>query len=65
MALPTYDERERRDGPDLQRASLSGLTEAEAREFHRFFVFSFLAFLLVAIIAHVLTYIAMPWGLHP
>lgn len=66
MALPTYEERERRDRDrEHHPTSLSGLTEAEAREFHRFFVTSFIAFLIIAIIAHILTYVAMPWGLHP
>lgn len=48
-----------------ERSSLSGLTVEEAREFHRYFSFSFLGFVGIAIVAHVLTYIAMPWGLHP
>lgn len=52
-------------GLSHERASLSGLTEQEAREFHRLFSFSFLGFLFIAIVAHVLTYMAMPWGLHP
>lgn len=45
------------------RTSLSGLTHDEAREFHRYFTLSFIAFLIIAIVAHVLTYIAMPWGI--
>lgn len=53
----------RQDGP-VERTSLSGLTEAEAREFHRYFTTSFLAFLVVAIIAHVLTYAYAPWGVN-
>lgn len=51
------------DGPE-DRTSLSGLTEREAREFHKFFTTSFLAFLAVALVAHFLTYAASPWGLH-
>ena len=53
-----------RQDPPAERTSLSGLTEAEAREFHSYFTKSFLGFLVVAIVAHVLTYAAMPWGLH-
>ncbi|MCP9221138.1 light-harvesting antenna LH1, beta subunit [Erythrobacter sp. LQ02-29] len=46
-----------------ERTSLSGLTEAEAREFHSYFTKSFLAFLAVAIVAHILTWMAAPWGI--
>ena len=45
-----------------ETTSLSGLTEGEAREFHRYFTTSFLGFLTVAVIAHVLTYAFAPWG---
>jgi light-harvesting complex 1 beta chain len=41
--------------------SLSGLTEPQAREFHRVFVMSFLGFLLIAIIAHFLVWQWRPW----
>jgi light-harvesting complex 1 beta chain len=52
-----------RDGPS---GSLSGLTEAEAKEFHRIFMGSFILFTVVAIIAHVLVYNWRPWlpGVH-
>jgi len=43
------------------RSSLSGLTDAEAREFHSLFVGSFLAFTVIAIIAHVLVWSWRPW----
>jgi light-harvesting complex 1 beta chain len=46
---------ERRD------VSLSGLTEGEAKEFHGIFVASFIAFVLVAIIAHILVWQWRPW----
>jgi light-harvesting complex 1 beta chain len=49
---------------DAERVSLSGLTESEAREFHRYFTSSFLGFLFVAIVAHALTYAFAPWGVH-
>ena len=43
------------------RPSLSGLTEAEALEFHSIFVKSFLIFVVIAIIAHVLVWQWRPW----
>lgn len=46
---------------DLATGSLSGLTEAEAKEFHRIFMGSFIAFTLVAIVAHVLVWFWRPW----
>ena len=36
--------------------SISGMTEPEAREFHSIFVTSFIAFTVVALIAHVLVW---------
>ncbi|MBS0558506.1 MAG: light-harvesting protein [Proteobacteria bacterium] len=41
--------------------SSSGLTEAEAREFHRIFMTSFIAFVIVAVIAHILAWQWRPW----
>jgi light-harvesting complex 1 beta chain len=41
--------------------SLSGLTEAEAKEFHSIFVTSFIIFTVIAIIAHVLAWQWRPW----
>ncbi len=46
---------------DDQRGSLSGLTDQEAREFHRIFMSSFIMFVVVAIIAHVLVWMWRPW----
>jgi len=43
------------------RSSLSGLTEAEAQEFHSLFVGSFLIFTIVAILAHFLVWSWRPW----
>ena len=43
------------------RSSLSGLTEAEAKEFHALFVKSFIAFTVIAIIAHILVWSWRPW----
>ena len=42
-------------------ASLSGLSEDEARAFHRMFVTSFLGFLAIAIVAHILVWQWRPW----
>jgi light-harvesting complex 1 beta chain len=41
--------------------SLSGLTEAEAKEFHGIFIKSFIIFTVVAIIAHFLAWSWRPW----
>ena len=46
---------ERRDG------SLSGLTEPEAKEFHKIFVTSFLVFTAIAVVAHILVWNWRPW----
>jgi light-harvesting complex 1 beta chain len=46
---------------DKEKSSLSGLTEAEALEFHSIFVKSFIAFVIIAIIAHVLVWQWRPW----
>lgn len=43
------------------RSSLSGLTEAEAQEFHGLFVGSFLIFTVIAIVAHILVWNWRPW----
>jgi light-harvesting complex 1 beta chain len=41
--------------------SLSGLTESEAREFHSIFMTSFIIFMVIAIIAHILAWMWRPW----
>ena len=46
---------------DDRRGSLSGLSEQEAREFHGMFMTSFIAFTVIAIIAHVLVWNWRPW----
>lgn len=43
------------------RSSLSGVSDAEAKEFHALFVSSFVAFTVVAAIAHVLVWMWRPW----
>ena len=47
--------------PPGDRSSLSGLTDGEAREFHSLFVTSFIAFTVIAIIAHFLVWMWRPW----
>ncbi len=47
--MPAYD------------GSLSGLSEAEAREFHSVFMTSFLVFVAVAVVAHILAWMWRPW----
>jgi light-harvesting complex 1 beta chain len=42
--------------------SLSGLTEEEAKEFHGIFVTSFIIFLVIAIVAHILAWNWRPWA---
>ncbi len=46
---------------DEKTGSLSGLTEDEAREFHRIFMTSFIVFTLIAIVAHFLVWQWRPW----
>ena len=46
---------------DSRTGSLSGLTEAEAKEFHRIFMGSFILFTLIAIGAHILVWMWRPW----
>lgn len=42
-------------------SGISGLTEAEAKEFHGMFITSFIAFTVVAIVAHILAWQWRPW----
>jgi light-harvesting complex 1 beta chain len=46
---------------DRGSGSSSGLSEDEAREFHRIFMASFIVFVIVAIIAHILAWQWRPW----
>jgi light-harvesting complex 1 beta chain len=41
--------------------SITGLTEAEAKEFHGIFITSFIVFTVVAIVAHILAWMWRPW----
>ena len=44
-----------------EKSSLSGLTDAEAKEFHSVFTSSFVGFIVVAIVAHILAWSWRPW----
>jgi light-harvesting complex 1 beta chain len=44
-----------------KEVSMSGLSVAEAKEFHKIFVTSFIAFVVVALIAHFLAWQWRPW----
>jgi hypothetical protein len=46
---------------ELKGASLSGLSESEAKEFHGVFMTSFIVFTIIAIIAHFLAWQWCPW----
>jgi light-harvesting complex 1 beta chain len=46
---------------DQRGSGISGLSESEAREFHGIFVTSFIAFTVIAIIAHFLVWQWRPW----
>lgn len=46
---------------DKRTGSLSGLTEDEAKEFHQIFMSSFIGFVVVAIVAHILAWMWRPW----
>lgn len=43
------------------KSPYSGLTENEAKEFHGVFVTSFIIFLIIAIVAHILAWMWRPW----
>lgn len=44
-----------------EEKSLSGLSDEEAREFHKIFSSSFVAFIVVAIVAHILAWSWRPF----
>jgi len=41
--------------------SLSGLTENEAQEYHKYFIQGFMIFTAVAVVAHILVWMWRPW----
>ena len=44
-----------------EHASLSGLTEGEAQEYHKYFIQGFMIFTAVAVVAHILVWMWRPW----
>jgi len=46
---------------DNAENSLSGMTDDEAKEFHSLFMTGFMVFTAVAVIAHILAWMWMPW----
>ena len=46
---------------DARTGTFSGLTEAEAKEFHSIFMTSFMIFTIVAVVAHILVWMWRPW----
>ena len=46
---------------ELEKGGLTGLTEDEAKEFHKIFVQSFIIFTPVAVVAHILAWAWRPW----
>lgn len=44
-----------------QNQSISGLSEQEAKEFHKIFVVSFIVFVAIALVAHILVWQWRPW----
>lgn len=46
---------------DDKAVSMSGLTEPEAKEFHKIFMSSFIGFTGVAVVAHFLVWQWRPW----
>ena len=44
-----------------EKGSYSGLSDAQAKEFHGIFVTSFVLFTGIAVVAHVLAWMWRPW----
>jgi len=42
-------------------SSMTGLSEAEAKEFNGYFMSSFMLFVAIAVVAHILVWIWKPW----
>ena len=52
----------RRTFPMAERkGSISGLTDEEAQEFHKFYIQGFVGFTAIAVVAHILVWIWRPW----
>ena len=46
---------------DHNKGSISGLTDNEAQEFHRFWVTGFVGFTAIGVVAHFLVWAWRPW----
>jgi light-harvesting complex 1 beta chain len=44
-----------------RKGSISGLSDDEAQEFHRFYVQGFVGFTAIAVVAHLLVWVWRPW----
>lgn len=44
-----------------ENRSISGLTDAEAQEFHKFYMQGLLGFVAIAVVAHILVWAWRPW----
>ena len=44
-----------------RRGSISGLSDDEAQEFHRYWTQGFIGFTAIAVVAHILVWIWRPW----
>lgn len=44
-----------------ENRSISGLTDAEAQEFHQFYIQGLIGFSAVAVVAHILVWAWRPW----
>ncbi|ANJ00081.1 MULTISPECIES: light-harvesting antenna LH1, beta subunit [Polynucleobacter] len=44
-----------------ENRSISGLTDAEAKEFHTFYMQGLLGFTAIAVVAHILVWAWRPW----
>ena len=43
------------------KSALSGLSHSEAQEFHSLFMQGFIAFTIIAVVAHILVWFWRPW----
>ena len=44
-----------------RKGSISGLTDDEAQEFHKYWVQGFIGFTAIAVVAHILVWAWRPW----
>lgn len=53
-----FQEKKMADRNDL---SFTGLTDEQAQELHSVYMSGFMIFTVIAVVAHILTYIKLPW----